>query len=112
MPEVQKRRNLPNRTLEFPDSLPGFALRTSTILFQLVQGLLRLNHALCDELLLCEELVLWPGRDVEISIMTTILDVIILDTVFAPEKCLDHCCPGARLDAARDGGPGEEEKGD
>ena len=98
--------------MEFPHSLPWLALWTSTILLKLVQGLLGFNHSLCDELLLCEELVLWPGRDVEISIITTILDIIILDTVFAPEKCLDHCCPGARLDAARDGGPGEEEKGD
>ena len=84
MPEVQKRRNLPNGTLEFPDSLPGFALRASTILFQLVQSLLRLNHALCDELLLCQKLVLWP------------------------EEGLDDRRPCAGLDAAWDRSPGEE----
>ena len=98
--------------MEFSHGLPWFTLWTSTILLKLVQCLLGFNHSLCDKLLLCEELVLWPGRDVEIGIMTTFLDVLILDTVLAPEKCLDHCRPGARLDAARDGGPGEEEKGD
>ena len=86
MLEVQKRSDLPDRTLKFPDSLPWFAFRASTILFQLVQGLLSLDHPLCDELFLRQKLVL------------------------RPEEGLNDRRPSARLDAAWDRCPGKEEE--
>ena len=84
----KRRRHLPDGTLEFPDCLPGFALRASAILFKLVQGLLGLDHPLCDELLLRQKLVL------------------------RPEEGLDDRRPCAGLDAAWDRSPGEEKEGD
>ena len=81
------RNHLPDRTLKFPHSLPRFTLGASTVLFQLVQGLLGLDHPLCDELFLCQKLVL------------------------RSEECFDDGCPCTGLDAAWDRCPGEEKEG-
>ena len=88
MPEVRKWKRLPDWTLQFPDRLPGFTLRASAILLQLVQSLLGLDHPLCDELLLRQKLV------------------------FRPEEGLDDRRPCTGLDAAWDCSPGEEQEGD
>ena len=82
-----EKDHLPDRALEFPDSLPGFTLRTSAIFFQLFQSLPGLNHTLRDELLLRQKFVLWP------------------------EEGLDDRRPSTRLDAAWDRSPGEEKDG-